>query len=136
MRHASNEYIGGRSLVSNRTRFQCDHPEDLWSVVDEWAAKWRYRCLERDQTRRLYQKGGFWSAPKMVLITSFPDHVRFEAWLRFNSAVQVSSLFFLPPELPITPGGLRAIVPKRSVRRHLTWLWKRLGVVPKQVESS
>jgi len=118
-------------MADKRTIRDFAYSGDLWSVVDAWAQETKYVPVGGEREDRVYQRGvGFWVAPQMLSIRRDGDNVHLEAWIRAGLFVRLMSLFILPSEMHIGPGGMRAALPRKIARGMVNDLLERLGQPP------
>jgi len=114
--------------MKKRTIINFSHNSDIWGVSSTWAEENRFREKENFGTGRLYQKGvGFLVAPMMVKIEQKGADVTLECWVRANLFVRAMSLFILPAEMEIGPGGFRGAAPRAIARKAVNKLLTSLG---------
>lgn len=114
--------------MEKRTHIKFDHESDIWHIVQKWALENRYKERESFTNGKLYQKGtGFLVAPMMLKIEQIGSSVSLEAWVRANIFVRAMSLFILPSEMEIGPGGFRGAAPRSIARKAVNKLLVLLG---------
>lgn len=103
-------------------------PTDIWQAVTAWAETEGFRLVDDAGDKRSYQKGGGLAtlATKLQIAQSGLD-VHLEAWLHAPFLSRLFSLFTLPEEITLEPGGLKAIIPRTVSRDAINRLMIKLG---------
>jgi hypothetical protein len=115
-------------MADKRTILDFDYQGDLWPVVDDWARANGYKQKAAAGETRVYQRGiGFWVAPQMLHLEKRNGQVHLEAWIRAGLFVRFLSLFILPAEIHIGPGGFKAALPRKMARDKVNQLLQQLG---------
>lgn len=114
-------------MADKRTILDFEYDGDLWAVVDQWAQGNGYKLKASAGDKRVYQRGvGFWVAPQMLQLEKNGNQVHLEAWIRAGLFVRLMSLFILPAEIHIGPGGLKAALPRKMARGKVNLLLEQL----------
>jgi hypothetical protein len=114
-------------MADKRTVLEFEYEGDLWAVVDDWAKTNGYKQRAAAGDTRVFQRGvGFWVAPQMLHIEKRNGNVHMEAWIRSGLFVRALSLFILPAEIHIRPGGMRAALPRKMARDKVNLLLEQL----------
>lgn len=119
------------ATTGNRTVLRFSKSNDIWPIVDAWAARTGYRLVSPGGAHRVYQKGtGFLVAPMICELAVEGDVVTISAWVRMNLFVRLMALFMLPAEMGIQSGGFRAVLPRNIARKAVNELLGELGQPP------
>jgi hypothetical protein len=114
--------------MNSRTIRDFNVPTNIWPSVERWAQTEGYRLLDNDGTKRRYQKGhGLLILPTMLEISQTEDGVHLEAWIHVQLLSRILSLFMLPDEITIEPGGMKAVIPRSISRDAVNRLMIQLG---------
>ncbi len=114
--------------MNKRTPISFPYSESIWPTVEKWAVENGFKPVFQSSTERIFQKGvGFLVAPMMLSISQKREEVRGEAWIRSGLLVRIFSMFMLPPEMGIEPGGIKGVLPRKIARTAVNNLLARLG---------
>jgi hypothetical protein len=101
---------------------------DPWPAVEGWAARQGFKVTAQDGDHRLYSKGtGLMVAQRKVEMRVENGQMHLEAWVFSNGFARALSLFILPKEITVEPGGAKAIVPRKMGKSELNDLLVALG---------
>jgi hypothetical protein len=115
--------------MNRRTVRDFSYTEDLWPIVESWAAQTGFVEREKSPNRRLYRKGGggLVMAPAFLEIRREGRKVSLEAWVKADALLILSFLAGQKPEMAIESGALTAAFPRKRAREAVNQLLIRLG---------
>ena len=107
--------------------FQVDG--DITPLVDAWARANHYgfRGVSPDGTRRYQRGNGIVTGAMPMTVRQDGTLVHLEAWIHATLAARISSLFVIPTDMGIEPGGFRGSIPRSVARDAVNKLLVRLG---------
>lgn len=106
-------------------------PPDPWSIVDRWASSQGYVPIAAGDETRTYRKGaGFWVGSRILQVRVGAGVVHLEAWVAANGLARLFSLYILPREITIEPGGMKAVLPRKMGQREVDGLLLAMGQPP------
>jgi hypothetical protein len=120
-----------KGMAMNRRtirEFPCS--EDLWPIVESWAAQTGFIEREKTADRRLYRKRNLAMAPAFLEIRREGRRVVLEAWVKADMFLILSFLAGQKPEAAIESGGLTAAIPRQRAREAINQLLIRLSQKP------
>lgn len=114
-----------RSIIN----FKVD--SDITDLVDDWAIQNKFTPVESEYGALKYKRGnGFTSPISFVKVIQKGQDVNVQAWLDIPMVTRIFSIFILPGEMHVHPGGFRGFVPRRQIRNKLDRLLVMLGQEP------
>jgi len=114
--------------MAGRTVREFTYKENIWPVVEQWAADSGFSSKKQEMSRRIYRKGHILlMAPAFLEIRQEGKRVILEAWVSADTFLILNLLTGKKPEMQIESGGLTASIPRKRAREAINLLLQRLG---------
>ncbi len=117
--------------MQRRSVREFPYNDDLWQIVERWAAHAGFIEREREPNRRLYRKEGrFFMPPTYLEVRQKEGEVTLEGWVKADMLLVLNFLTGQKPESALESGGLTASVPRKRARNAINPLLESLGQKP------
>ena len=112
--------------------------DDFWQTAEEWATSHDYdgtrlrRAKSGEEERAFLKTSGGMAieSSRTVRLVKSGNRVRLEAWIDNSLGTRLLTLFILPEEVGIEPGGIKLFQVRRSMRKAVNDLLTRLNQPP------
>ena len=117
--------------MKGRTIREFTYNDEIWPLLDRWAAGNGFVLLEQQASTRVYRKGNrLVAAPAFLQVSQQGAKINVQAWVKADMYLIMSVLTGKPAEAGIDSGGLTAWIPRMRARNAVNTLLQELGQPP------